>query len=304
MKTTKRTIDIILGSIALLLLLPFILVACLAVYIEDRRNPLFSHIRYGKDMSLFTLFKIRTMNVPETNDKRKIEDLQRDRRVTKVGRFLRSFHLDELPQLCSIIEGDMSFVGPRPIPVIMKVDGILNWEARSVIRPGLTGMAQLYCTKYTSLARKFHFDVLYVKKQSLWLDFKLMLATSKMIMPLVAFVGWTSVILLATLLPIAEESIPGAGVFGFDKLAHFGLFMVWAITAYWFFHSFILDTVLLLGIIVLVGSFFGSVTEIGQMYLPTRQTSVWDYAADMAGILYIILLLIIARATVLCKKES
>ena len=132
------------------------------------------------------MFKIRTMSI-ETG--RAIEDIPlKDKRITRVGKFLRAFHLDELPQLVNIIKGDMSLVGPRPIPVIMKVDGILNWEARSVIKPGVTGMAQLYCTKYTSLARKFHFDVLYVKKQSLWLDFKLVLTTAWMIKRILVFV--------------------------------------------------------------------------------------------------------------------
>lgn len=177
----KRSIDIVFSLVALMVLLPFIGLLCLAVYVEDRRNPLFAQSRYGKDKRTFNLLKIRTMNIPMPNDKRKIEDRQRDRRVTKVGNFLRAFHLDELPQLLNIIKGDMSFVGPRPIPCIMKVDGILNWKERNVMRPGLTGIAQLYCTKYTSLARKFHFDILYIKKQSLWLDFKLVLATSRMI---------------------------------------------------------------------------------------------------------------------------
>jgi len=300
----KRSLDIVFGAVALVILMPIILLACLAVYIEDRRNPLFAHSRYGRGKRIFTLFKIRTMNVPNPSDNRKIEDLQRDRRITKVGRMLRAFHLDELPQLVNIIKGDMSFVGPRPIPCIMKPDGITNWEARSVIRPGLTGMAQLYCTKYTSLARKFHFDVLYVKKQSLWLDIKLLVITSRMVLPLAAFALWTGVILLAMLLPIAEESIPGAGLlWQADKVAHFGLFMVMGVATVWFGRGFLSHGKLLL-FILFWGLLLASGTEFAQSFQPLRNMSFFDFVADMVGIGYVVLLLVIARVTRLCKIES
>ena len=241
------------------------------------------------------MFKIRTMNI-ETG--RAIEDIPvKDKRITSVGKLLRAFHLDELPQLVNIIKGDMSLVGPRPIPVIMKVDGILNWEARSVIKPGVTGMAQLYCTKYTSLARKFHFDVLYVKKQSLWLDIKLMAITSKIVLPLVAFAACTAGILLATLLPIAEESIPGAGLlWQADKFAHFGMFMVWAVAAYWFGRDFI-SHYKLLSAICFCGMVLAGGTEIAQYFVPLRNISAADYVADMVGVFYIVVLLIIGRKT-------
>ena len=304
----KRSADIAFSSVALLVLLPLIGLLSLAVWAEDRRNPLYSHIRYGKDMSFFTLFKIRTMDVPAPNENRKIEDKKRDRRVTKVGKFLRAFHLDELPQLWNILKGDMSFVGPRPIPVGLTVDGIPNWDQRSVIRPGLTGMAQLYCTKYTTLARKFHFDVLYVEKKSLWLDIKLMAITSKMIMSLVAFAACNAGILLATLLPISEENIPGtAGTGGLlwqaDKFAHFGMFMVWAIAAYWFGRGF-LSHYKVLSAICFFGMLLAGGTEIAQLLVPLRNMSPTDYVADMVGVLYVVALILIGRKTGLCKKES
>jgi len=245
------------------------------------------------------------MNIPDPNDNHTIEDLQKDRRITRVGKILRAFHLDELPQLFNILKGDMSLVGPRPIPVGLTVDGIPNWEQRSVMRPGLTGMAQLYCTKYTSLARKFRFDVLYVKKQSLWLDIKLLAITSKMVLPLMVFIACTAGILLATLLPIAEENIPGTGVlWQADKFAHFGMFMVWAIAAYWFGCGFIKDYGKMLFLIFCGGLALGWITEAAQIFIPLRNASGWDYLADMAGVLYVVALLITGRNTGLCKKES
>lgn len=300
----KRTIDIVFSTAALLLLLPFILAACLAVYAEDRRNPLYSHIRYGKDMNPFALFKIRTMNVPAPNDNRKIEDRQRDRRVTKIGKFLRAFHLDELPQLVNILKGDMSLVGPRPIPVIMKPAGILNWNERGVVRPGLTGLAQLYCTKYTSLVRKFHFDVLYVKKQSLWLDIKLVAATFKIIVPLVSFSLCTVGILLATLLPFTVSFPPSDTPMGMDKLAHFGMFTVMGVASVWFGREFLGYSGKLLLFILVWGVLLGAGTEFGQSLQPLREMSAFDFLADMVGTGYIIMLVWIARKKGLCRKAA
>jgi len=295
----KRSIDIIVSATALMILLPFILLLCLVIW----HKPIYTQERYGKGRRIFTLYKIRTMNIPNPNDNRKIEDLQRDRRVTKIGKVLRAFHLDELPQLVNILKGDMSIVGPRPIPVIMKTEGLLNWEKRNAVRPGVTGLAQLYCTKYTTLVRKFRFDVLYVKKQSLWLDIKLILATSRRVMPLVAFVLCTIGILLATLLPIPEESIPGTGLlWQADKFAHFGMFMVWAIAAYWFLRSFVREWPNLLFILFCAGGVLAWSTEFAQKFIPLRNSSPLDYFADMVGILYVMLLLILGRKKGLCKN--
>ena len=287
----KRSIDIIFSAAALLVLLLVILLLCLMVWLEDRRNPLFMQSRYGKNRRIFKMFKIRTMSI-ETG--RAIEDIPlKDKRITSVGKFLRAFHLDELPQLVNIIKGDMSLVGPRPLPVIMKVDGILNWEARSVIKPGVTGMAQLYCTKYTSLARKFHFDVLYVKRASLWLDFKLALATAWMIKRLLAFGLWTGVILLATLLPIAGEGI--STIAHADKLVHFYLFAMMALAAVWFGESLMGSFRRAAWFCVLWGLLLAVGTEFAQSFLPLRNMSFLDFVADMIGVGYVVLCINLSR---------
>jgi len=107
--------------------------------------------------------------------------LENDPRVTKVGRILRAMSMDELPQLINILRGDMSFVGPRPIdrsegnPKYKDVSEIPGYEIRRQLRPGLTGIAQVYADKYISPKNKFRYDVLYAKKMSFLLDLKLIL---------------------------------------------------------------------------------------------------------------------------------
>src|SRR2546426_578594 len=121
-----------------------------------------------------------------TDSERKFGPLQArksDPRVTSVGRFLRSTALDELPQLWNIFRGDMSFVGPRALmPEEIEVNGdgalipaqkIPGYEARHRVRPGLTGVAQIYAPRDIPRRHKFRFDLLYIRKQSVWLDLKL-----------------------------------------------------------------------------------------------------------------------------------
>ena len=293
MKTTKRAIDIVFGTVTLLALLPLMVLIALAVRLEDGKAPLYYQRRYGQDGKTFWLLKFRTMRTVAPDENRQIEDLKSDGRTTKVGRLLRAAHLDELPQLINIIEGDMSIVGPRPIPCDMNVKNIANWELRSTIRPGLTGLAQIHCTKYTTLHSKFHFDALYVKRASLWLDTKLVIATAWKIKSILVFAAWTGVILLATLLPIAEESIPAVGAFEhIDKVAHFLLFAVMTLVAVWFGRSFLGSLGRAVGFGVIWGLLLAGGTEFAQSFLPLRNMSVLDFGADMAGVGFYVLMLI------------
>jgi len=288
----KRVIDLTICSAALIILSPLLIIFCIAVFLEDGKQPIFIQQRYGKNLRIFNIFKIRTMRLPPPDEKRKIEDLQRDNRITKVGRFLRSAHFDELLQLINIIKGDMSIVGPRPIPCIMKVDGIENWKARNVVLPGLTGMAQLYCTKYTDLRKKIKFDILYIRKQSLWLDIKLIAATAWSIKTPLAFMLWTGVILAATLMPISEETIPSLGVIGqLDKVAHFSLFAIMTYFAFYFGNSFLLDIWRSTWFATIWGMLLSIGTEFAQSFLPLRNMSVGDFRANLAGIAFMLLIL-------------
>jgi lipopolysaccharide/colanic/teichoic acid biosynthesis glycosyltransferase len=109
--------------------------------------------------------------------------LENDPRVTNVGRILRSTAFDELPQLINILKGDMSFVGPRPVdrcegnPKYADISQVPGYEKRKRLRPGLTGIAQLYADKYISTRNKFRYDNLYVKNMRFLLDLKLILGS-------------------------------------------------------------------------------------------------------------------------------
>lgn len=122
------------------------------------------------------------MKVPKEGESRLDMDLEEDPRVTRVGKLLRATALDELPELVNILKGEMSFVGPRPLPYRIEdeevsryrtIAEVPGYELRSQVRPGLTGLAQVYAPKGIDRRYKFRYDRLYVRKQSLWLDIRL-----------------------------------------------------------------------------------------------------------------------------------
>jgi lipopolysaccharide/colanic/teichoic acid biosynthesis glycosyltransferase len=133
--------------------------------------------------ALFTLYKIRTMAVDSEKDGPRWS-MPGDRRVTRVGQFLRRTHLDELPQLWNVLRGDMSLVGPRPerpefVPQLAAA--IPGYEDRLAVRPGVTGLAQVQLpadTDLNSVRRKLAYDLYYVERGGLWLDLRLMAATA------------------------------------------------------------------------------------------------------------------------------
>ena len=181
----KRLFDITLSALGLLLALPLVLLVALAITLDDRGPIFYSQPRVGKDGKRFRSWKFRSM--VEDADRR-FEPLQaarRDARITRVGRLLRATALDELPQLWNIVRGDMSFVGPRALmPEEIEVSGagevvplenIPGYEARHRVAPGLTGIAQIYADRDIPRRHKFRYDLLYIRRQSLLLDLRLIL---------------------------------------------------------------------------------------------------------------------------------
>lgn len=160
---------------------PLFALVALAVYL-DSGCPIFFRLEYfGRHQKVFRQWKFRTMKVSlEPNAIGYVKD---DPRVTRAGRYLRASALDELPQLVNILKGDMSFVGPRPVAVdevgrrkdcgYTDLWAIPNWNERCRVRPGLTGVSQLYLPKLVDLEDRFASDVEYIQKQSLFLDIKL-----------------------------------------------------------------------------------------------------------------------------------
>lgn len=179
----KRLVDILICLPAVVILLPVLGVIAMAVRLGSKGPAIFRQERAGKDGKPFTFYKFRTMTVgldpfgpsPKSGQ---------DARLTRVGKFLREYSLDELPQLLNVLKGDMSIVGPRPL----YVSQIPEWDARQrkrlLVKPGLTGLAQISGRGELTREEKLELDVQYVesgKPSAGWLDCKIVLATIAMV---------------------------------------------------------------------------------------------------------------------------
>jgi len=175
---TKRLFDFSLASFGLLLFAPVWILICVAIYLEDGRPILFIQKRVGKDGKEFTAYKFRT--IYSRYDKEVAQAVavdSDDHRVMRVGKLLRKTAMNELPQLLNILKGDMSFVGPRPEPpefIAAYEKEVPNLgQIRYQIRPGLTGIAQVFGPHNMAPRNKLRYDLLYMRKRSFWLDIKL-----------------------------------------------------------------------------------------------------------------------------------
>lgn len=170
----KRLLDITISLIALIFLLPLMLLIYLLVIINLGSPAFFLQERVGKDNKIFKMIKFRTMKNSTDKNGSLLSD---NERVTKFGGFLRSFSLDELPELINILKGDMSLVGPRAL--LVQYLGLYNDEQirRHEVLPGLTGWAQINGRNSITWSEKFKLDVWYVDNWSLWLDIKIFFLT-------------------------------------------------------------------------------------------------------------------------------
>jgi lipopolysaccharide/colanic/teichoic acid biosynthesis glycosyltransferase len=183
----KRPFDVGLAGVGLLLSAPVWIVIGVAIKLDDGGPVLYRQERAGRGGRRFKSYKFRSMVPHADATVGLIQAGENDSRVTRVGRFLRATALDELPQLWNILVGDMSFVGPRALlPEEIEVGGngvpiplekIPGYAERHRVRPGLTGVAQVYAARDIPRRNKFRYDALYVRRQSCWLDLKLILAS-------------------------------------------------------------------------------------------------------------------------------
>ncbi|MDA2918206.1 sugar transferase [Desulfobacterota bacterium AH_259_B03_O07] len=180
----KRPFDFILSFIGIILTLPLWLTIAIAIKLEDGGPVFYVQERWGKNKKKIKVCKFRTMVLNADQKWKHLDVGDDDPRITKVGKILRVMALDELPQLLSICKGDMSLVGPRALPINAKVNEldsdlpdyqIPGFELRSSVRPGLTGIMQIYAPKYISRRNKFKYDIIYIRNQSMLMDFKLIL---------------------------------------------------------------------------------------------------------------------------------
>lgn len=170
----KRAFDLVASGAAILLLSPFFLLFTPIVAIAMKGNPFFCQERAGKDGKPFKVIKYRSM----TNAKDKDGNLlPNDQRITKFGKLLRKLSLDELPQLFNIFAGQMSVVGPRPLHMIYNDRYNAFQKQRLLVKPGLTGLAQVSGRNALSWEQKFEKDVLYIEKCGFFYDCKIIFLT-------------------------------------------------------------------------------------------------------------------------------
>lgn len=180
----KRVCDILLSLIGLILSAPFMLLIAGAIKLESKGSVFYKQERVTRDRSHFQIFKFRTMIEDAEQQSGPVLAADGDGRITGVGRFLRRFRLDELPQLFNILKGDMSIIGPRPErPVFVEqfCREIPDYEKRFLVKAGLTGYAQVY-SKYNTVAKdKLLYDLIYIREYSFLLDVKILFLTVKTI---------------------------------------------------------------------------------------------------------------------------
>lgn len=170
----KRIIDIIISLIALLLLSPIILILIILLLFANNGKPFFFQERPGKNAEIFTIIKFKTLKDPKDEDS---ELLDQADRVTKVGEFIRNNSLDELLQLINVLKGDMSIVGPRPLLIIYLPLYNEEQARRHLVKPGITGWAQVNGRNNLSFEEKFELDVWYVDHVSFGTDVKILFKT-------------------------------------------------------------------------------------------------------------------------------
>lgn len=176
----KRILDTIISFIAIVFLVPFFLLISILVVFDSTGSAFFKQLRPGLNTKPFIIYKFRTMD--QGAEKFGLNTDKCNPRITRMGRFLRRWHLDELPQLFNILKGEMSFIGPRP-PLVSEVDLDNPFEIkRFLMNPGITGWAQVHGLNALSWQERVKYDVWYVEHWSIFLDFKIIFLTIKILL--------------------------------------------------------------------------------------------------------------------------
>mgnify|MGYP003631033185 CR=1 FL=1 len=189
-KMAKRWFDIVASFTLLMFSWPIMLLAAIAIWLEDGPGApvFFRQNRVGLSGKTFEVLKFRSMSVDAEGDGKARWATQNDSRVTRVGNFIRRTRIDELPQILNVLAGDMAFIGPRPErPEFVKelAERIPYYNARHCVKPGITGWAQLcypYGSSENDARQKLQFDLYYVKNHSLFLDFMICLTTVEVVL--------------------------------------------------------------------------------------------------------------------------
>lgn len=184
-KLFKRVFDILLSSVGIFVSSPLWVVFSTLIWFEDREPIYYLQDRVGKEGKIFKGIKFRSMVPDAENGLGPVQAQKNDPRETRIGRIMRKTAMDELPQLINILKGEMSFVGPRALrPKETELDNpakmvtifeIPGFKKRSSVRPGLTGVAQVFASRSIPLEEKFKYDLWYVDNMSFWADIKLII---------------------------------------------------------------------------------------------------------------------------------
>ena len=177
---SKRTFDIAILILAHIMLAPIWLILWIVIpvliWAEDKGPIFFRQKRVGFKGSDFKVIKFRSMYINSEGQGLITSDT--DQRITKVGKILRRTALDELPQIINIFKGDMSFVGPRALPPEMHEEScgiVKEFSKRLLVTPGLTGIAQIYLSRHCHPRQRLAYDLIYLKRNNMWIDVKLMM---------------------------------------------------------------------------------------------------------------------------------
>ena len=177
----SRVLDVVLAAALLLVASPLLALAALAIRLESRGPVFYRQLRVGRDAEPFQLWKLRTMVPGAESMGAGIYVLEGDARITRVGRMLRRFSLDELPNLVNVLRGEMAIVGPRPT-VQEQVDRYTDRQRRRLeVKPGITGWAQINGRTSLSWPERIELDVWYVEHRSMRLDLRILARTARML---------------------------------------------------------------------------------------------------------------------------
>jgi undecaprenyl phosphate N,N'-diacetylbacillosamine 1-phosphate transferase len=176
MRITKRIMDLILGFLSLMILLPFFIIIAILIKLDSNGPVFFLQERVGKDGKIFYPYKFRTMFIDAEKKGLKHKIKKNDERITKVGKYLR-LGFDELPQIINVLKGEMSLIGPRPT-LPYQIKNYSNYEKRRLeIKPGITGYALINGRRKLLWSERIKLDIWYIDNWSFWLDVKIIFKT-------------------------------------------------------------------------------------------------------------------------------
>jgi lipopolysaccharide/colanic/teichoic acid biosynthesis glycosyltransferase len=184
----KRITDILLSVLGIVFTSPIVFFAGIFIKLNSRGPVLYRQSRVGKNGQIFRIYKLRTMQIDAEKETGAVWAKSDDLRVTSVGRVLRKLHIDEIPQLINVLTGEMSIVGPRPErpEMVRSLKNLIrDYEKRLQVKPGITGVAQVwhkYDESVDDVKKKIKYDLLYMRKICLSLDLKIMLSTIALVL--------------------------------------------------------------------------------------------------------------------------